>query len=244
MTDPTNPNAESFGAQWRSFDYERDRTWGSTPEQHFARFLADIGLSVEELRGLRVLDAGCGTGVLTGQIAAAGVETVGLDISSSVERAREVFPKATFVRGDVSAPPADIGQFDVIYSGGVLHHTPDTRQSLEALLPLLRPGGRIYIWLYQRLPGRMYATKMALRRGPLWWRRLIAAPFALQGWLRHRDRSMPLREYYVITHDFFTPRWRWEHTPEEVERWFHELGAAVVETRGVDRDGFGVLAVI
>ena len=38
--------------------------------------------------------------------------------------------------------------FDYIYSIGVLHHTPDCEQAFKGLPRLLKPGGRIAIWLY------------------------------------------------------------------------------------------------
>ena len=40
--------------------------------------------------------------------------------------------------------------FDVVFSEGVLHHTPSTERALKALVPLLRPGGELMIYVYRR----------------------------------------------------------------------------------------------
>jgi SAM-dependent methyltransferase len=50
-------------------------------------------------------------------------------------------------------PPFKHEVFDVIYSSGVLHHNPDTREALRAIAKSLAPAGRIYIWVYRHVPG-------------------------------------------------------------------------------------------
>ena len=56
--------------------------------------------------GERILDLGCGTGQLSAQIAAAGAEVVGIDLSAEmVETAREQFPGLSFVVGDAEIFP-------------------------------------------------------------------------------------------------------------------------------------------
>jgi SAM-dependent methyltransferase len=141
-------------------------------------------------------------------------------------------------------PPLPPNSFDVIYSGGVLHHTPDARLALERLMSLLRPGGLAYVWLYWKVPGALYSVKSAIRRllNPLPYRvrRLPTTPFAIQAALR--NRSLTFSEHWIIQHDFFTPRWRSEHTPEEISLWFTALGMTS-QLRSTSRDGFGTLAM-
>ncbi len=52
------------------------------------------------------------------------------------------------VRADLLNLPFEAESFDLIYSLGVLDHTPDPRASFLALARLLKPGGRIVIWVY------------------------------------------------------------------------------------------------
>ena len=229
----------SFGRQWERFDPARDRTWGLDLDRRRAQFLVDLDLPAQWFPGKRVLDAGCGNGMLTSAIATLGCDTWGVDVSDSVVRAAERYPNVTFRQADLLDPP-DLGEFDAIYSGGVLHHTRDTRRGVEEIARMVAPGGRIYVWLYRDIPdSRAYQLKKRLRRGPLWWRQLVAWPFAVQARFRHRD--LTLREHYLIEHDFFTPRWRWEHTPHEVVSWFEQAGLEA-QHHTTSRDGFGVLA--
>ena len=78
---------------------------------------------------------------------------VGLDLSLAVVAARELtasLPGVAVVRGDLLKLPFAAGTFDHIYSLGVIDHTPDPRAVFLGLTRLLKPGGRIAIWVYPR----------------------------------------------------------------------------------------------
>jgi 2-polyprenyl-3-methyl-5-hydroxy-6-metoxy-1,4-benzoquinol methylase len=148
------------------------------------------------------------------------------------------------VQSDLAQPAFRPGAFDFIYCSGVLHHTASTRQTLEQVVRAVAPGGAIYVWLYWRVPGVKSRVKTVLRKAirplPDPAKRAVAMPFAFQGWVR--DRSLSLQEHFLIQHDFFTPRYRWEHTPEEVHGWFRAIGFDRIVTQTTSKDGFGVLA--
>jgi ubiquinone/menaquinone biosynthesis C-methylase UbiE len=96
-----------------------------------------------EVRGLRVLDAGCGTGYLTAQLQAKGAAVVGVDLSERmIEIARTRHPKVDFQVDSVSglASVAD-GSIDLIVSNYVLMDTPDLGEALQSFARVLRPGG-------------------------------------------------------------------------------------------------------
>ena len=64
----------------------------------------------------------------------------------------------TFVETDLRRPGLTAGAFDVVYSSGVLHHTPDPRASFARLAALARPGGMIVLGVYNafaRVPSRL-----------------------------------------------------------------------------------------
>jgi SAM-dependent methyltransferase len=113
--------------------------------------------------GLRVLDAGCGTGILAEHFAAAGmaIDYVGVDFSPVMlahARARRAWPASfTFVEGDLDALLASDGAgFDRIASVNVIWTLPDPRGTLLRMTAGLRPGGRM-VHTTPRLAFRAYA---------------------------------------------------------------------------------------
>lgn len=108
-------------------------------------------LTPESTRGETALEVGCGEGRHARLITRAGAaRLVGLDLSRGVERARALEPNRAhhFIQGDLRRPPLRPGTFDVLYSNGVIHHTPDPRASFAAVAPLARRGGRVSVWVY------------------------------------------------------------------------------------------------
>jgi 2-polyprenyl-3-methyl-5-hydroxy-6-metoxy-1,4-benzoquinol methylase/uncharacterized protein YbaR (Trm112 family) len=250
---------ESFSRQWEHFDYEaEDKTWGQTLESRLDDFLRMVDLRPEELKGKLILDAGCGNGLLSDAITRFGCHVLAADISSSVAVAHRHFgsnPHVDFVQADLMAPPFRPGAFDIVFCAGVLIVTPDSRTTFDHVARAVSPGGRLFVWVYWREPKLLYRVKVLLRRllapMPLPARRAAAYAFVpqalLRQWLRRRRRpeqegqDLNWREHFVVQHDFFTPRYRWEHTPEEVFAWFREAGFTDMKTTEVVPAGFGVL---
>lgn len=134
-----------------SFEYEWLRYDVNLEEEDKAVFLTDSQLSEEELRGKVILDAGCGMGRYTRIAGQMGGEIVGVDLSKSVLKAYQMTQDNPFVhiiQGDIFKLPFRDKQFDIIYSMGVLHHTPDTRRSFLSLTKYLRKRGIISLWVY------------------------------------------------------------------------------------------------
>ena len=106
----------------------------------------------------RILDAGCGAGLATSTWLTPGWqrdggELVAVDISAAIDTARERLggiEGTSFVQADILALPFPAASFDLVFSEGVLHHTPSTERAFKALTRLLRPGGEIMIYVYRR----------------------------------------------------------------------------------------------
>src|SRR5262245_13985660 len=125
----------SFGFQWNRFARTQlDSANGSTRSRD--TFLLKTGWRLEDLKGRRVLDAGCGMGRFAELCADAGAEIHGVDLSVAVEAAHRNLghqPNVHLYQADIMGLPFAEASFDFIYSIGVLHHTPDTRAAFLKL---------------------------------------------------------------------------------------------------------------
>jgi SAM-dependent methyltransferase len=106
-------------------------------------------------RGLRVLEIGCGLGTDGAQFAKAGAIYTGVDLTdAAVELAKKRFElfqlSGNFRTADAEALDFPNDSFDLVYSHGVLHHTPDTAGAVKEIHRVLKPGGRAVVMLYHR----------------------------------------------------------------------------------------------
>lgn len=196
---------------------------GRAARSEFARLLDDA------IPGdASVVEIGCGTGQMSLFLATADRRVVGADLTrASLElavdaAARYGLPQATFVETDLRAPGLRAGAFDVVYSSGVLHHTPDPRASFRAMAKLARPGGMIVLGLYNayaRLPHR-------LRRGVA---RLTGYRFIPFDPVLRSRATEPERRKAWFRDQYQHPE-EHRHTLAEVQRWFRENGVEYVRT--------------
>jgi trans-aconitate 2-methyltransferase len=118
----------------------------SSPQQKWGRNVLDrMPLAGHE----HVLDVGCGTGRLTGEIAARVPDgrVVGVDVSPSMLAAaaawlREQSPTASLVLADATALPFRRA-FDAVFSGATFHWVHDHAALFRSIITVLRPGGRL-----------------------------------------------------------------------------------------------------
>jgi SAM-dependent methyltransferase len=116
--------------------------------------------------GEKVLEIGCGTGSDLLQFAKNGAEAIGIDATPEhVRLARErVGNKAKVLRADATALPFSDGQFDYVYSHGVLHHIDQPARVVRELFRVLRPGGRFNVQVYAFWSLRHLAYRLLYRR--------------------------------------------------------------------------------
>lgn len=106
-------------------------------------------------RGLRVLEIGCGIGTDGAQFSEAGADYTGVDLTeAAIGLARDNF-KMRDLRGEFRVADAENldfpdESFDLVYSHGVLHHTPDIVGAVGEIHRVLKPGGRAIVMLYHR----------------------------------------------------------------------------------------------
>jgi SAM-dependent methyltransferase len=155
----------SFGRQWNLWaTTQMDSVNGTTIfRDRFSRYFGPP----EELADLRVLDAGCGVGAFIELIAPHAEEVIGFDLSSAVDAAQRNVGGLENVRiaqADIVAPPLPPASFDFVYCIGVLQHTPDPEHAFASLSNLVKPGGRLAVWIYERTRWEALKPRHLLRR--------------------------------------------------------------------------------
>ncbi len=120
------------------------QTWDPARYERNARFVSDLGKPVVELLapkpGERVLDLGCGDGVLTEKLVGMGCEVIGVDGSAAqVEAARARGLDARVMDGE----QLDFrGEFDAVFSNAAMHWMKRPDDVIDGAWRALRPGGR------------------------------------------------------------------------------------------------------
>lgn len=234
--------ASSFGKQWTWFrDVQLDSRNGT--RQSWDTLRRTTGWRDEDYRGRLVLDAGVGAGRFAEVAARNGAEVVGVDLSEAVEAAYANIgrhERVHIVQADIFALPVRDESFDLTYSIGVLHHTPDPCAAFVRVARSVKKGGHLAVYVYAayglavrssdmirkittRLPARVMFAVAALAipayyvyRLPLLGKLLqLIAPISL-----HPDP----RWRWLDTFDWYTPRYQWKFRYPTVIRWFRNNG--------------------
>lgn len=230
----TQEHLASFGLQWNKYSVAHD-------DEDRATFQAKTGMSLEELSGLRILDAGCGGGRYSKIAGEAGATVIGADHSTAVEKAAKLcghLPDVNFLQADLKHLPLEPASFDFVFSIGVMHHDADTRAVFDSVARFVKPGGRMAVWLYRRNQFWQEWINDALRR-----RTVKMSPEKLEPWCRRgawlgglpiigktlnkivNFSNHPVWENRVCdTFDWYAPQYQYHHTVDELSGWFRDAG--------------------
>jgi len=233
---------KNFSMEWNIHSKTQlDSETSNISENEFER---RTGLKRENVTGKLVLDVGCGMGRYMDVIQKWGGEIVGIDLSCAVDAAFEKKKKkqrVNILQGDIFSLPFKKNIFDIIYSIGVLHHTPNCRQAFLLLSRYLTYKGYLSIWVYSdydkirtfsskllrtvstRLPQRFLYT-LCLLSIPLYY--IYKIPII--GHLLRRLLPISMHKTWswriLNTFDWYSPKYQSKHRYPEVFNWFKQAG--------------------
>jgi SAM-dependent methyltransferase len=122
--------------------------------EHMARYTFAVRLA----RGKRVLDAGCGAGYGSAELAQVAEKVTGVDVAAeAVDYARENYPAPNleFEQASVTSLPFPDASFDLITAFEVIEHLEDWRGFLQETRRVLAPSGQLIV----STPNRLYYTE-------------------------------------------------------------------------------------
>ena len=195
------------------FGYEWTRYPACFAEEEARIFFEETQFGLSELKNRLILDAGCGMGRFTRVAGSRGGEVVGVDLSESVLSAyklTEHMPNVHIVKADLMQLPFKDASFDVVYSLGVLHHTPNTEKTFSALVRKLKAGALLSVWVYGTAgryadfitnplrPDRMRFVRHAAAQRAYWL--LVLAREKCSNALRRITVSIPHKVLYAFCH--------------------------------------------
>ena len=245
-----NRTKKSFEMEWGLFNYEEDKTWELQGEDLLERFLRETDETKESLRGKLIFDAGCGNGQLNQYIARGGAIVVGMDLSRSVERAflNNKEENAFFLQGDVQFPPLQFEKFDIVHSSGVLICTNNSEFTFSRIEPCVKKNGKLSVWLYHPRKNlvhnsfnllRNYTSKLPIKvQYYLYLFTLFPASYVVK---KIKGNKQNAREMMIAIMDWFSPEFRWEHTPEEASTWFTKRNLNDVKVTTTDTFGYNII---
>lgn len=233
----------------RVFDFEHRRfedSWYTRFEPRLVdQFLGECGLKREFFPGKRALDAGCGSGRWTYSLAELGADVVGCDLTAGgleAAHANLLNENVRLYQADLFRLPFAAESFDFVMSWGVLHHTPDTRAAFRQLVPLVRPGGTMFVMVYEK----QSALRMTLTNALRWYMRrlsderryemcrrlviknryvaLLLGHLLMVGYLDPNNPDLDEKTIQFGLFDAYSPRFNYTHTTEEVIEWFRDEG--------------------
>jgi ubiquinone/menaquinone biosynthesis C-methylase UbiE len=162
------------------FDEVEDRKYFVEPHiPAFAQF--------ERWNGKRVLEVGCGIGTDSINFARAGAKLTAVDLSGESLRIAQqraslmgVEDQIEFVQANAEELTSVVSgtQYDLIYSFGVIHHTPRPERALAEMRRLVAPGGTLKVMVYHRHSWKVLWILVAEGRGRFWNAEALIAKYS------------------------------------------------------------------
>ncbi|MEM7046217.1 MAG: class I SAM-dependent methyltransferase [Pseudomonadota bacterium] len=143
-----NNYASAFGFQWKKFSKTQLDSYSNLTISE-DRLKRVIGFPLSELNGMKVLEAGSGSGRFTEILLKYGSILDTFDYSNACEANKENHPDASIAQADIRAMPYIDNSYDLVICIGVLQHTPSPEESIKCLYSKLKNGGKLVIDHYR-----------------------------------------------------------------------------------------------
>ena len=251
-------SASSFGFAWTAFwrgRFGKDSVFGLKIAGTTAYFLNSLGIEEQHLKGSKILDAGTGSGRVPMSLRDHDCLVCAVDTHDGLGVVNKAIGTASIhvYQADLMELPFKNNLFDYVWSSGVIHHTPDSREAFKALASKVRPGGRLFISVYGKMlhPYRVFRRLLpfssrlplmlnyvlasvisvplyAAFNGVLFCVRLTARrqrpPYTVLGFSIENIDRKSYRAIVLNVFDQLHPVYQREHSAEEVEGWFQSNG--------------------
>lgn len=132
---------------WQEF-WARNRDGEIVFDEMSETILDELMKNCGTVKGKKVLEAGCGRGLISAKLAEYGADVYLLDVSSeALEIARKHFAsrnlQASFIQGDILALPFEVPTFDIVWNAGVMEHFEDIPRlkAIQGLSNVIKSGG-------------------------------------------------------------------------------------------------------
>lgn len=218
-------NSWSFEYQWKNHD-TKYLTYGLSAHAELKKFFHDMRCKPKDLKNKKVLDAGCGSGRLTKNIARFARESYGVDMITLPK-----YDNVKFIQANIMNLPFRDDFFDYVYCEGVLHHTPNPKR---AFMELARVNNdRLFVMLYSKRNIFMKLRKYFFTyKYPFFLIKFFAFFFALGLYVPMNlykimfkiKRKFSVKSLEFLIFDYLSPRYQSIHDFDEVKSWFQKAG--------------------
>lgn len=211
---------------YNTYSYPKINLYTNRQKKRHVKLIKGIlsyaNLSIVELKGKRILDAGCGTGEKSVFFAKNKASVVSIDFSLNQLSCAKALAKKNnlkidfFEKNIVKDSFSDLGKFDVVISTGVLHHTKDPYKGFLNISSVLKKDGVIIIALYHKYARLRYRLirfflHNLISRDPKKLEKAIEN-YKILSFLKKAPKNS-IYDRYLVPHESY-------HTIKEVKKWF------------------------
>ena len=191
-------------------------------------------IDLSKINGLKILDAGCGQGIMANILHKYGADVYAIDLSEdSISYVKQNHPEIKAKVNDVLNLDFQDNYFDIVFSLGVLHHTPNAYKGFTECVRVTKPGGKIIILLYTKyhIYPICYKIGRLLSRGrkPEDTPKIIIKTVRKVLELYFKEERTDQDAIHIIADQFFTPIVTF-HSTSQVREWCRKNGLELHKT--------------